>query len=69
MPRPCSRKTPESSSSPPGGKEGARDFNTAKEKEAILEEIARLKEPEKQFILGWCAHAAATAKAEDGKKA
>ena len=24
---------------------------TAKEKEAILEEIARLKEPEKQFIL------------------
>lgn len=44
---------------------------TAKEKEAILQEIARLKEPEKQFILGWCAHAAATAtaKAEEGKKA
>lgn len=42
---------------------------TAKEKEDFLEEIARLKEPEKQFILGWCAHAAATAKAEDGKKA
>ena len=38
---------------------------TAKEKEAILQEIARLKEPEKQFILGWCAHAAATAKAQE----
>lgn len=37
---------------------------TAKEKEAILEEIEELNEMEKQYILGWCAHAVATAKTE-----
>lgn len=38
---------------------------TAAEKEAILKEITKLAEPEKQFVLGWCAHAAATAKPKE----
>lgn len=38
---------------------------STKEKEALLNDIAKMKPEDKAFVLGYCAHAASTAESSD----